>query len=72
MNKLEEWFKEDCPNEPEHHFKTYEKDYNRAQLEYRKEQLEDLKRQLENIKFKANQDYINYKISTLRGEQNDY
>lgn len=39
MNKLEEWFKEDCPNEPEHHFKTYEKGYNRAKIEELEHQL---------------------------------
>lgn len=45
MNKLEEWFKEDCPNEPEHHFKAYEKGYNRAQIEFLEQQLIDLKNQ---------------------------
>lgn len=43
MNKLEEWFKKDCPNEPEHLFKVYEKGYNRAQIEYLEQQLKDLK-----------------------------
>lgn len=45
MNKLEEWFKEDCPNEPEHHFKTYEKGYNRAKIEMLEAQLAEAKAQ---------------------------
>jgi len=49
MNKLEEWFKEDCPNEPEHHFKVYEKGYNRAKLE-------ELERQLAEAKARAEQE----------------
>lgn len=43
MNKLEEWFKEDCPNEPEHHFKVYEKGYNRAKIEELERQLAEAK-----------------------------
>ena len=43
MNKLKEWFKEDCPDEPEHHFKAYEKGYNRAKIEELERQLAEAK-----------------------------